>query len=417
MQICHRFKITQNLWQLVPLMLVVSTMTSSHLGVAQEKALTIRQARVCITGADHNRPDPFAGIGDFIGWPGGVERLPNGDLLLAHSAGYWHSSFAQPRLIEPKLRERWTKDGWPLDFPAPTGGRVMACRSTDNGQTWSKPFTINDYRLDDGAHAVFTCRDGTVLCFVGVQASWYGYTKAPKQFQKDISGLNTKQYVLRSTDSGKTWSKPIWLESPGNFYERAHGGRPIQLDDGGILWATYYQQIGDKYLRGAIRRSDDSGLTWKVVSRIIRPENNIDEPAIVQLKNGNLILLTRPDGAIFVSTDQGVRWKDSGTRLVSEGKLKAPQLIVLGDGTVIAVATWNNLRAWISTDHGKTWTKDIPLDTSCYGYPGSFLVADDESILLPYCASGRAPNRIYLVRFRMNAARNGLELLPLVNQP
>ncbi len=413
----HRFRPYSHSWNLGIVLLAVSIITTGIPGITQEKPLTIRQARVCITGADHNRPDPFPGIGDFIGWPGGVERLPNGDLLLAHSAGYWHSSFAQPRLIEPELRKRWTRDGWPLDFPAPTGGRVMACRSTDKGRTWSKPFTIHDHRLDDGAHAVFTCRDGTVLCFVGVQASWYGYAKAPQQFQKDISGLNTKQYVLRSTDSGKTWSKPIWLESPGNFYERAHGGRPIQLDDGGILWATYYQVAGEKYLRGAIRRSDDSGRSWKVVSKIIRPDNNVDEPAIVQLKNGNLILVTRPDGAIFSSADQGVTWKDSGTRLVSEGKLKAPQLIVLGDGTVVAIATWNNLRAWISKANGQTWSKDIPLDTSCYGYPGSFLVADDESILLPYCASGRAPNRVYLVRLRINAARNGLEFLPLVAKP
>ena len=356
-------------------------------------------------------------IGDFIGWPGGIERLPNGDLLLAHSVGYWHSSFAEPRLIEPELKKRWTEGGWPLEFSAPTGGRTMACRSTDNGRTWSKPSTIIDYRLDDGAHAVFRCRDGTVLCFVGVQASWYGFSKAPAAFQNDISGLNTKQFVLRSTDHGKTWSKPIWLESPGNFYERAHGGRPVQLADGGILWATYYQVAGEKYLRGAIRRSDDSGQTWPVISKIKRSDNNVDEPAIAQLKDGRLILVTRPDGALFYSRDQGVTWTDSSQRMVEEGKLKAPQLIVLRDGTLVLVATWNNLRIWISKDNGQTWTDDIPLDTSCYGYPGSFLLEKDETILLPYCASGRAPNRIYLVRFRVNAARNGIELLPLAAKP
>ena len=378
------------------------------------KPLTIEQARVCVTGADHNRPDPFPGLGDFIGWPGGIERMPNGDLLVGHSAGYWHSSFAQPRQIEPARRKSWLESGWPLDFPAPTGGRAMACRSTDNGKTWSEPVTIVDHRLDDGPHAIFTCRDGTVLCFVGVQASWYGYEKAPEAFEKDIDGLNTKQFVLRSTDSGKTWSKPIWLDSPGDFYERAHGGRPIQLDDGGILWATYYQVAGEEYLSGAIRRSDDSGKTWEVISRIKRKDNSIDEPAIAELKDGRLILVTRPDGAVFHSQDKGVTWKDSGTRVVSKGKFKAPQLIVLKDGTLVAVATCSNLRVWISTDSGKTWSKDIPLDTSSYGYPGSYVLGEDESILLPYCASGRAPNRVYLVRFRVNQARDGIELMPVV---
>jgi photosystem II stability/assembly factor-like uncharacterized protein len=376
-----------------------------------QQPLTIQQARVLVTGAKHNRPDAFPGLGDFIGWPGGIERLPNGDLLLAHSAGYWHSSFAEPRQIDPELRKRWLSDGWPLDFAAPTGGRTMACRSTDGGKTWSKPFTLLDHRLDDGAHAVFTCRDGTVLCFIGVQASWYGYSQPPDAFKKDIDGLNTKQFVLRSTDGGKTWLKPIGLKSPGNFYERAHGGRPIQLSDGGVLWATYYQVAGEKYLRGAIRRSDDFGKTWKVLYKISRPDNNIDEPAIAELKDGRLILVTRPDAAIFLSDDRGATWEDSGVRITppDSPKFKAPQFIVLPDGAVVAVATWKGLRAWISTDGGKTWSKDIPIDTSCYGYPGSYILEKDESILLPYCASGRAPNHVYIVRFRVNKSRDGIQ--------
>ncbi len=172
---------------------------------------------------------------------------------------------------------------------------------------------------------------------------------------------------------------------------------------------------GEKYLRGAIRRSDDSGKTWKVISKLKRPYDNIDETAIAELKDGRLILITRPDGSVFYSKDKGVTWTDPETRVVPSGsaKFKAPQLIVLRDGTVVAVATCRNLRVWISTDQGKTWSKDIPLDTSSYGYPGSWILDDDESILLPYCASGRAPNRVYLVRFRAGQARTEIELLPV----
>ncbi|HIM28175.1 MAG TPA: exo-alpha-sialidase [Planctomycetes bacterium] len=409
----RRFGISVGFWTAVGLCLPFASAAD-----AAEKETDVRQARLCVTGADHNRPEAFPGLGDFVGWPGGIDRMPNGDLLLVHSAGYWHSSFAQPRQIEAELRKRWLESGWPLEFPAPTGGRTMACRSTDGGKTWSKPRTILDHRLDDGAHAVFTCRDGTVLCFVGVQASWYGYTKAPAAFRSDIDGLNTKQFVIRSTDSGLTWSRPIGLDSPGSFYERAHGGRPIQLADGGILWATYYQESGSKFLRGAIRRSDDSGKSWRVISRIIRPDNNIDEPAIAELKDGRLMLVTRPDGAVFYSDDKGVTWRDKGTRVVPAGsaKFKAPQLIVLRDGTVVVVATCNNLRAWISGDQGKNWSKDIPLDTSSYGYPGSWIL-DDDTILLPYCASGRAPNRVYLIRFQATANRTEIKFLGIQREP
>ncbi len=378
------------------------------------KPLPLKEARLLVTGARHNRPAPYPGIGDFLGWPGGIDRLPNGDLLVVHSSGYWHSSFAQPRQIEPGLAKRWRAEGWPLDFPAPTGGRTMACRSTDGGKTWSKPFTILDHRLDDGAHAIVTLPSGRVICLIGVQASWYGYNRAPKGFEKDIDGLNTKQFVIHSDDNGKTWSKPRGLKSPGNFYERCHGGRPVVLSDGSLIWATYYQVRGEKFLRGAIRRSTDNGLTWPVISTIIRKDNNLDEPAIAELKDGRIVLVTRPDAAIFHSSDKGVTWKDSGSRIITGGgKFKAPQLVTLEDGTLVAIATWRNLRAWISRDGGLTWTKDLPLDVGSYGYPGSYILDSDGSILFPYCGSGRAPNQVYLLRFQVNKTRTGVKLLPV----
>ena len=42
--------------------------------------LTVEQARLCVTGFDHNRPANFPGLGDFIGWARGIERAPNGDI-------------------------------------------------------------------------------------------------------------------------------------------------------------------------------------------------------------------------------------------------------------------------------------------------------------------------------------------------
>jgi len=97
--------------------------------------IPLDEARICVTGYDHNRPDPFPGLGDFIGWVGGVERLANGELLLVHSAGYWHVSFATPVVLSDDLIEQYQKSGLDLTHEAPTGGRIMACRSADNGQT------------------------------------------------------------------------------------------------------------------------------------------------------------------------------------------------------------------------------------------------------------------------------------------
>ena len=369
--------------------------------------LKAAEARICVTGFDHNRPAVFPGLGDFIGWAEAIERMPNGDLLLAHSAGYWHASFASPRQFHPELKTRYAAEGWPVDHVAPSGGRSMVCRSSDNGRTWSRPATVIDHRLDDRPDALLTCRDGTVLCFVNVQASWYGYPKAPPAFADDINGLNTQQLVVRSNDNGHTWSEPIWIEPPaGATYERAHG-RPIQLADGRILWPTYCNS--PQGLFGAIHRSDDSGKTWRVIS-VIRREGGkpVDEPAMVELSDGRLLMVTRPDGAVLFSKDQGVTWTESSSKLVPRPKFKAPQIFVLRDETVVAVATWGNMRVWISRDAGESWSPPMPLDQSVYGYPGGLVLAD-ESILVSYCESGRAPNRVYVIRFRVNDARTGIE--------
>lgn len=378
--------------------------------VLAEASLRIEQARVVVTGYDVNRPDPYPGMGDF-GWAGNIQQLPGGELVLIHQWGYWHSSFGEPRIIAEETAKRWRAQNWPLDFPAPTGGRSMITRSSDNGLTWTKPKTIADLRWDDSPYGLLRCADGTLLCFINVQSSWYGFTEAPASMRDQLDGLNTQQCVIRSTDNGQTWSDPIWLKSPGKFYERSHS-QPIQLSDGGILWPTYYSDAGTQaQLFGAIHRSDDSGKTWRLISRIIRDNASVDEPAIAQLADGRLILVCRPDGCVFHSKDDGVTWTESG-RAVQQGRFKAPWIRVLSDGTVVCVITLRNLRVVLSRNHGQTWTDPIPLDTSSYGYPGGTKLADD-SIITSYVQSGRAPNRIYVVRFRPNAARDGIELLPL----
>ena len=60
--------------------------------------------------------------------------------------------------------------------------------------------------------------------------------------------------------------------------------------------------------------------------RPIRPADTerVDEPGIAQLPSGRLILMSRPDGAIFYSEDEGESWTHSHCPFPEGAYIKTP---------------------------------------------------------------------------------------------
>jgi hypothetical protein len=95
----------------------------------------------------------------------------------------------------------------------------------------------------------------------------------------------------------------------------------------------------------------------------------------------------------------------------------APHLVVLADDTLVLTAGGSGGQGlFLSTDGGKTWSQPIQIDPGVYGY-GKLTLLEDESILLPYVHRHSVPQHCFLVRLRVNATRNGIDLLPLGKSP
>src|SRR5437588_7716406 len=92
--------------------------------------------RGIIVGPGVNQPDPFPGYRGFVGWESPI-RLSTGEWLVGFNAGYWHASAPTPLNYSATTLAEYVKMGLPADIVAPTGGRAMIVRSTDQGKTWS----------------------------------------------------------------------------------------------------------------------------------------------------------------------------------------------------------------------------------------------------------------------------------------
>ena len=173
--------------------------------------------------------------GKYIGWPT-IAVAPNGDLLVVFSGD--------------------------RDAHVSPDGRTQMVRSTDGGRTWSDPVTINDLPIDDrDAGLVRTSRDTMI-------ASWF--TGPP--YHTDLQG----HYVIRSTDNGHTWGRPIRTQVTA-----PHG--PIQLADGRLSYiglrphcshtkpTNYNGPPAGSPHTVCIEASSDDGCTWRIVGEFPVP--------------------------------------------------------------------------------------------------------------------------------------------------
>ena len=315
----------------------------------------------------------------YHGWPT-VARRRNGELLLSYSGG---------------------REGHVCPF-----GCVELMRSVDEGRTWSDPQVLMDTLIDDRDSGVLETRKGTILVTTftslafepmlakaeklkpGQPGAW-----DPKRLQRwlatrdrlsaDERKAKLGVWMLRSTDGGKTWSKPY-----DSLVNSPHG--PTELSDGRLLYAG--KDLWRPESRVGVCQSTDDGATWRWLAKLpIRPGDqatNYHELHAVEAASGRVVLQIRNHNKAnsgetlqCESTDGGKTW--SMPRAIGVWGLPS-HLLRLRDGRLVMTYGYRRPpygnQARLSTDHGRTWSAPVILSGDGMGgdlgYPSTVELSD-----------------------------------------
>lgn len=289
-------------------------------------------------------------------------------------------------------------------------------RSTDGGQTWEKmriPMSFGEY--DGLPSAQNGVGDPSILVdtktnTIWIVAAWthgMGNQRAWWSSHQGMDLNNTAQLVMvKSTDDGNTWSKPIniteQVKLPEWFFLLQGPGRGITMSDGTLVFPI---QFIDKTRipNAGIMYSKDRGKTWKIHNHA---RTNTTEAQVVEVEPGVLMLNMRDNRggsrAVYTTKDLGKTWKEhesSRTALrepvcmASLISVKAKDNILGKDILIFSNPNTTNERKditiKISLDGGYTWPDEyqLLLDEG-YGWGYSCLtMIDKETIGILYESS------------------------------
>ena len=290
---------------------------------------------------------------------------------------------------------------------------LAARYSSDAGKTWTTRdkvalrnegdwniMSVSLLRLDDGSIALFYLRKNSLA--------------------------DCRPLLRRSTDEGKTWSKPTEIiKAPVGYYVM-NNDRVVQLKKSGRLIApvALHNLPGDAKPDWAgivmCYLSDDNGQSWRRSNTTMKTHDKAgkrvmtQEPGVVELKDGRLMMFCRTDGGsqfVSFSRDGGDTW--SALRASSIISPRSPASIERIPSTGDLLLAWNDhskitpeLRGHrtpftvaISRDDGKTWSAAKTLQDDPHGwycYPAMAFI--DDRVLLGHSAGDRRKGHLGTVQ-------------------
>lgn len=287
-----------------------------------------------------------------------VLHIPDTDVVLA---------FAEGRLGAAYNPTKGCGDG--------AGPGLPMRRSTDSGMTWEPMrFIANDTQPSHVAvkdHIVL----GMAIYDPKSKTSFLFYTAC---YQRCIY---TTTYVIRSTDSGVTWSSPsagnltdMLLEGPDgiSMMQFGEGQGIVMPDTGELIVCGWFKRKGAH--KGELDKSDsiaclssvDSGATWKIKGRLPEPlPQPFNEVTIGLMRNDSIFVSMRANPKVPLRYQ--ARSDDAGATFTvpAPGTLPAPRCnagtINLGAQTLVLAHiepdrhVRENMTIRASEDSGATW--------------------------------------------------------------
>ncbi|MDV6029161.1 MAG: exo-alpha-sialidase [Phycisphaera sp. RhM] len=354
------------------------------------------------------RPDATRGLVEMSIAAGTDQRPPQGvppgiekPLLIAPRPGNGRNSegdFIQ--LKDGRLLLVYSKFiGTGDHAPAELVGRY----SSDGGKTWSSDDVPIIARTDRDANlmsvSLLRLSDGRIALFY---VRKYDSPEGSKYPYFDHILMRT------STDEGQTWSEPTYVvpqSRPG--YRVLNNDRVIQLKSGRLVvpLAVHYLPGWPGFQSSAdivCYLSDDQGKTWRASTSTLKSELLAQEPGVVELTDGKLLMFCRSRDCQLVarSEDGGDTWSPL-TRSTIAQPTTSPASIERIPETEDLLLVWNNgndplaaltpvgrrpFTVAISKDDGVTWQhiQNIGTDPKgWYCYTAIEFVGDH--VLLAHC--------------------------------
>ncbi len=286
----------------------------------------------------------------------------------------------------------FTGNSYMDDAPAYIASRY----SDDGGNTWSK----EDYKImqhEEGKNlmsvSLLRLKNGNIAMF----------------YLRKNNTWDCIPFMRISKDEAKTWEEPIQCINEKGYFV-VNNNRVIQLKSGRLLIPASKHEVkeGDEWNKASepgrmiVYYSDDNGASWKKGGEVSNPDYAIhQEPGIVQLSNGNILMIIRTDKNaqyISYSKDNGLSWSPSVISNISSPL--SPASITQNPyrpGELVLV--WNNnngedpgikgkrtpLNIAVSDDDGNTWEKTKTLEDNKSGsYCYTAIHFTGNSILLAY---------------------------------